>query len=379
MRRTYQLITKIQLMLFATVGLLLTFTACSSDDLEDAASSKELFDVNLSISTRVTADDPESQIKSLKVFAFDGERLVSRYEKANITGIEHSFTMQLPEEFITFYVIANENAAGELKKENAETFNLSTANKKTDLEAITFSSLPGDVANKGIPMTAIYTTPAKVDRKTPIVIDNLKRSIAKLNIYVVKKGSESAHAYMNRGIYLYNEPKYGYLFAEKSLYKDPVYNHRESETGTQTDGNNQKDGKVILSAYWKDDTNKQPILENEIDSIFKLNMEQIPSNYQKLNKETIYLFANPNDGKINETKANAYCLKFGWTEKYIGTGAQEVTDTPTTSIYLPIVNANDNIQFFAYISVTSHLFMDFNWHVSTWVNAGSGDDDIIFQ
>ena len=376
MRRTYQLITKIQLMLFATVGLLLTFTACSSDDLEDAASSKELFDVNLSISTRVTADDPESQIKSLKVFAFDGERLVSRYEKANITGIEHSFTMQLPEEFITFYVIANENAAGELKKENAETFNFSTANKKTDLEAITFSSLPGDVANKGIPMTAIYTTPAKVDRKTPIVIDNLKRSIAKLNIYVVKKGSESAHAYMNRGIYLYNEPKYGYLFAEKSLYKDPVYNHRESEAGTQTDGNNQKGGKVVFSAEWKNE--KIPTeaelskSKNEIKKLHSPGMTQDANNFEFI--QSTYLFANPNGERITEEKANAYYIKVGWTRQYSDQGTM-IIDTPqTASIYLPTVNANDNLNFFAYISVTSTAINKFNWFVSPWAEGGGNID-----
>lgn len=391
--------------LVMVAGILSGFSSCSSEELDGIDSDKELVDVTLSITSRADADDPESQIKSLRVYAFDGERFVDSYEKQNLAGSSHEFKMHLSESDITFYVIANEAAAGDLKVQNGDKFEFSNFDKDKitaeRLKAITFSQLPKNVSKNGIPMTAVNTITVEKDK--PVIIDNLKKSVAKLTIYVIKKsvakpknyaikkGSDGAYVFINRGIYLYNEPQYGYLFANQTLYNGS-FNHRESEQGYQTDGDNQKNGKIILSADWKNDSNgtikwdkdapngtvkkwgKNIVTEN-----YTVGMAQDPSRYNMIPKHSFYLFPNPNeyeailnDGKTqnDDRKTNAYYLKFGWTSAVTNNGKTSVKAPDTHPVPLSVVSANDNLRLFAHISLTNTITDEFNWFVTDWISGG---------
>lgn len=74
--------------------------------------------VKLSIDTRAAgADDFESQVKTLRVYAFHNGSLVGYYYGGEDVQ-PHTFKWKLPQGEVWFYAVANEQAAGKLLSEN---------------------------------------------------------------------------------------------------------------------------------------------------------------------------------------------------------------------------------------------------------------------
>lgn len=93
-------------------------SSCASDDERDITASGKPVEVTLAVSTRAGATDditaPESEINTLRIYAFRGDELAGYYYGTATENI----TMKLPSGEISFYAIANEKAAGQLKQNN---------------------------------------------------------------------------------------------------------------------------------------------------------------------------------------------------------------------------------------------------------------------
>ena len=231
-------------MFAAMVGIM---TACASDEQEEMFPGEgEPVTVKLSIDTRAAgADDFESQVKTLRVYAFHNGSLVGYYYGGEDVQ-PHTFKWKLPQGEVWFYAVANEQAAGKLLSENkgdifvlpGETVGgvrpvegLEVAPDR--LESLTFSRLPeaeymsgGTETDKDetgkkyrsaiVPMTCKYRGTVTHDNQE--INLELKRSIAKLQLYFAKADVADAgegQLYMGRGLYLYNMPEYGYLFPKE--------------------------------------------------------------------------------------------------------------------------------------------------------------------
>ena len=103
-------------MFAAMVGIM---TACASDEQEEMFPGEgEPVTVKLSIDTRAAgADDFESQVKTLRVYAFHNGSLVGYYYGGEDVQ-PHTFKWKLPQGEVWFYAVANEQAAGKLLSEN---------------------------------------------------------------------------------------------------------------------------------------------------------------------------------------------------------------------------------------------------------------------
>ena len=351
-------------------ALTLPFVSCNSDSLNTDGPSAEDADVNLTISTKAPADDPESQIKSLQVFAFQGDRQVAYYkaDPAKLSGITHSFKMKLPQKETVFYVVANESAAGELKQKNSgNAYTISDKSTKAELENITFSTLPTN-ADNGIPMTSIYTT--TIVKGTPVNIDNLARSVAKLNLYFAKKGD--GQVYISRGAYLYNAPQYGYLFAK--AYDGTDYNNVETPAAGKS-GNHERGGRVILETFWpKDNIEETTTYSREqatdqftqtknfsVEKKFEtLTGQKAIENYNHFQTQTSYIFANAG-------ASVPYEMKIIYRKDYLDAAGKKVIEfSAPARVQLTDVKANDNVKLFAHISASTFADIIFNWQVTGW-------------
>ena len=96
-------------MFAAMVGIM---TACASDEQEEMFPGEgEPVTVKLSIDTRAAgADDFESQVKTLRVYAFHNGSLVGYYYGGEDVQ-PHTFKWKLPQGEVWFYAVANEQAA----------------------------------------------------------------------------------------------------------------------------------------------------------------------------------------------------------------------------------------------------------------------------
>ena len=273
-------------MFAAMVGIM---TACASDEQEEMFPGEgEPVTVKLSIDTRAAgADDFESQVKTLRVYAFHNGSLVGYYYGGEDVQ-PHTFKWKLPQGEVWFYAVANEQAAGKLLSENkgdifvlpGETVGgvrpvegLEVAPDR--LESLTFSRLPeaeymsgGTETDKDetgkkyrsaiVPMTCKYRGTVTHDNQE--INLELKRSIAKLQLYFAKADVADAgegQLYMGRGLYLYNMPEYGYLFPKEKYEYTGDFNCLEG-AGESSDSKNQKNGKVILSAGWPEEPETAP-------------------------------------------------------------------------------------------------------------------------
>lgn len=398
-------------MLIGCTGLL---SSCASDDERDIATSGEPVEVTLAVSTRAGATDditaPESQIESLRVYAFREDELAGYYYGTATENI----VMKLPSGDILFYAIANEQRAGELKQDNGTstwTFpgptdgpapNLENITVTAQqLEATTFSTLPQaeltsgtddviDETNKTykgavLPMTG--KTKAAVSANSTVQI-KLTRSVAKLNLYFSKVGVETDKLYLGRGLYLYNVPQYGYLFPETSYTGN--FAHLEKEDGENADSQlHQKGGMVILKCGWPEekadaDPNDGAFLRTHINEITMFN--NTPSQaasletYQYMPQRPIYLFANPN--KVSATdnlpaepsasEAKGYYLKI--MAHMHRTDEQGTDGHPGKVFYvsLPEVKANDNLEVYSTIFVDGYIGITPHWKITEWESGGAG-------
>lgn len=122
--------------------------------------------VRITIQTRANGEnileleENEYRIQTLRMYVFsDDEKLLGYHYVDNTTGDQQTvtFTLKLPTGSHTFYTIANERAAGEIKKNNAEgftfpeptntesTIDLETLGRQISpdiLNLLTFSELP---------------------------------------------------------------------------------------------------------------------------------------------------------------------------------------------------------------------------------------------
>ncbi|WP_418310591.1 FimB/Mfa2 family fimbrial subunit [Phocaeicola sp.] len=196
----------------ATSGIM---TACTPDEKEGMFSGKgEPVTVKFSIDTRVAeTDDFDSQVKTLRVYAFQNGSPVGYYYGGEDVPA-HTFEWKLPKGEVWFYAVANEQEAGELLCENkGDIFVLPgeiaggvhpveglevTPDK---LESLTFSRLPeaeyvsgGTETGKDetgkiycsaiVPMTGKCRETVANDHQEIKLV--LKRSVAKLNLYFAK-------------------------------------------------------------------------------------------------------------------------------------------------------------------------------------------------
>lgn len=100
----------------ATAGIM---TACAPDGQEGMFPGKgEPVTVKFSIDTRAAeTDDFDSQVKTLRVYAFQNGSPVGYYYGGEDVPA-HTFKWKLPKGEVWFYAVANEQEAGELLCEN---------------------------------------------------------------------------------------------------------------------------------------------------------------------------------------------------------------------------------------------------------------------
>ena len=260
-------------MFSATAGIM---TACAPDGQEGMFPGKgEPVTVKFSIDTRAAeTDDFDSQVKTLRVYAFQNGSPVGYYYGGEDVPA-HTFKWKLPKGEVWFYAVANEQEAGELLCENkGDIFVLPGETVggvhpveglevvPDRLESLTFSRLPeaeyvsgGTATDKDetgkkyrsaiVPMTCKYRGTVTHDNQE--INLELKRSIAKLQLYFAKADVADAgegQLYMGRGLYLYNMPEYGYLFPKEKYEYTGDFNFLEG-AGENSDSKNQKNGKVI--------------------------------------------------------------------------------------------------------------------------------------
>ncbi len=158
-------ITSPLLLLALAAALLLTAPACIREDLPTCEERRQDFKIKMSIATRAgegeesaQADDPESVIHTLKVYAFHGDNLAGYHEQTmdgtlSTTSFYMDVTMyNIGMQQLDFYAIANDQAM--LDGQGTMSFNNTTL--RSQLEARTFTTLVGaeshNFASGGMPL-----------------------------------------------------------------------------------------------------------------------------------------------------------------------------------------------------------------------------------
>lgn len=418
------------------------FAACTADDsTPQPDSTDDPVEVTLSVATRAevkatsTFDPtPEFTVETLRIYAFKGDELVG-YHYASGTAITspatgatlpakvYEFKMTAPSDEVTFYAIANEGATGGLSTNNdgtAYTLPGSTTTgtatdevlktmtiTPTNLTDLTFAKLPEPevVTNTNsegkydedlityegaiLPMTAQHTATLSANASVTLT---LKRSVAKLNLWFAKLGVPGDVLYMGRGLYLYNQPKYGYLFPKQYDGDTNTYLYRESDTSADTDTDSQlhqKGGRVILRSGWPEEpadpesgsdieTELQKTHINEIKVFNNTPSEDDLALHQHMPARPIYLFANHNvvtatnyvlAGKPTDTELG-YHLKIMTHQHMDGETGNEGHHGLVHRIALPAVTANQNINIYAVIPVDGYASIIPHWKIAEWETGG---------
>ena len=327
--------------------------------------------------------------------------------------------MKLPTGTHTFYTIANENAAGGLKINNTgdTAYNLPGSTDATevdletltvtpdDLESLTFSTLPaatylsGGETNSKDETGKKYTSPLlpMVSKYTQQVTPNgsvsisLTRSVAKMKFYFTTTGV--GECYMGRGLYLYNEPEYGYLFPD--TYSGTI-GRKEAESAPSDWNTNpnyqdshlhQLNGRVILNSGWSDEPESYGDTEHT-EQMKRLDINLIeadindPTNlqYEHLPQKSFYLFANPNistgqlreDVVVSATKpvGDGYYLKILVHQH--GADQTGVEQHKGEKFYLPLpaVKANDRLSIYSVVTLDGHITLTPHWMIQEWQEGG---------
>lgn len=414
--------------------------ACTSavpGDDSGALSGGQPVEVSFSLATRATdasidkADQPEYTINSVRIYAFQGDELVGYHHTPSFTTGSNMPTvaiedkMTLPTGRITFYTIVNEAAAGPLKQNNTD--EVSTLPDASNIEAsaatvtpnyllsLTFSTLPsaklastnGSTPNLDekdetkntytsaiLPMASVQ--PVSITSATTTVQLEVTRSVARLNLRFAKKEptGEEYNVYMGRGLYLYNVPQYGYLFAKaRSGSYTGAFSHLEDGTipGVTSDSQlHQRNGMVILHSGWPAEpenaasTNDPEFLNthiNEITTPITDADKQDITKYQPLPQKPIYLFANPYRVAGNpanpkdDDKQRGYYIKI-LTHEHKASG--DNTEGHLGEMYyvrLPAIEANQSVTLCSLITAEFESLMP-HWTITNWKSAGA---DITFD
>lgn len=410
------------------IGWTALLFACSDDSPEQKPDGT-METVRITIQTRANGEnileleENEYKIQTLRMYVFsDDEKLLGYHYVDNTTGDQQTvtFTMKLPTGTHTFYTIANENAAGGLKINNTgdTAYNLPGSTDATevdletltvtpdDLESLTFSTLPaatylsGGETNSKDETGKKYTSPLlpMVSKYTQQVTPNgsvsisLTRSVAKMKFYFTTTGV--GDCYMGRGLYLYNEPKYGYLFP-CNTYSEQI-GRKEAESAPSdwdTDPDyqdshlHQLNGRVILNSGWPDepesygDTEHTEQMEGLDINLIEADIND-PTNpqYEHLPQKSFYLFANPNistgqlreDVVVSATKpvGDGYYLKILVHQHGADQTGVELHKGERFYLPLPAVKANDCLSIYSVVTLDGHITLTPHWMIQEWQEGG---------
>lgn len=410
------------------IGWTALLFACSDDSPEQKPDGT-METVRITIQTRANGEnileleENEYKIQTLRMYVFsDDEKLLGYHYVDNTTGDQQTvtFTMKLPTGTHTFYTIANENAAGGLKINNTgdTAYNLPGSTDATevdletltvtpdDLESLTFSTLPaatylsGGETNSKDETGKKYTSPLlpMVSKYTQQVTPNgsvsisLTRSVAKMKFYFTTTGV--GDCYMGRGLYLYNEPEYGYLFP-CNTYSELI-GRREAESAPSdwdTDPDyqdshlHQLNGRVILNSGWPDepesygDTEHTEQMKGLDINLIKADIND-PTNpqYEQLPQKSFYLFANPNistgqlreDVVVSATKpvGDGYYLKILVHQHGADHTGVELHKGERFYLPLPAVKANDCLSIYSVVTLDGHVTLTPHWMIQEWQEGG---------
>ena len=410
------------------IGWTALLFACSDDSPEQKPDGT-METVRITIQTRANGEnileleENEYKIQTLRMYVFsDDEKLLGYHYVDNTTGDQQTvtFTMKLPTGTHTFYTIANENAAGGLKINNTgdTAYNLPGSTDATevdletltvtpdDLESLTFSTLPaatylsGGETNSKDETDKKYTSPLlpMVSKYTQQVTPNgsvsisLTRSVAKMKFYFTTTGV--GDCYMGRGLYLYNEPKYGYLFP-CNTYSELI-GRKEAESAPSdwdTDPDyqdshlHQLNGRVILNSGWPDEPESYGDTEHT-EQMKGLDINLIeadinnPTNpqYEHLPQKSFYLFANPNistgqlreDVVVSATKpvGKGYYLKILVHQHGADQTGVELHKGERFYLPLPAVKANDCLSIYSVVTLDGHITLTPHWMIQEWQEGG---------
>ncbi len=405
------------------------FLFACSDDSPEQKPDGTMETVRITIQTRANGEnileleENEYKIQTLRMYVFsDDEKLLGYHYVDNTTGDQQTvtFTMKLPTGTHTFYTIANENAAGGLKINNTgdTAYNLPGSTDATevdletltvtpdDLESLTFSTLPaatylsGGETNSKDETGKKYTSPLlpMVSKYTQQVTPNgsvsisLTRSVAKMKFYFTTTGV--GDCYMGRGLYLYNEPKYGYLFP-CNTYSELI-GRKEAESAPSdwdTDPDyqdshlHQLNGRVILNSGWPDepesygDTEHTEQMEGLDINLIEADIND-PTNpqYEHLPQKSFYLFANPNistgqlreDVVVSATKpvGDGYYLKILVHQHGADQTGVELHKGERFYLPLPAVKANDCLSIYSVVTLDGHITLTPHWMIQEWQEGG---------
>lgn len=411
------------------IGWTALLFACSDDSPEQKPDGT-METVRITIQTRANGEnileleENEYKIQTLRMYVFsDDEKLLGYHYVNNTTGDQQTvtFTMKLPTGSHTFYTIANERAAGEIKKNNAEgftfpeptntesTIDLETLGRQISpdiLKSLTFSELPAATYSSGgntdskdetnkkytsplLPMVSEYTRQVTPNGSVSI---SLTRSVAKMQLYFTTTGA--GECYMGRGLYLYNEPKYGYLFP-CNTYSDPI-GRKEAESAPSDWNTNpdyqdshlhQLNGRVILNSGWPDepesygDTEHTEQMEGLDINLIEADIND-PTNpqYEQLPQKSFYLFANPNistgqlreDVVVSATKpvGDGYYLKILVHQHGANHTGVELHKGERFYLPLPAVKANDCLSIYSVVTLDGHITLTPHWMIQEWQEGG---------
>ena len=405
------------------IGWTALLFACSDDSPEQKPDGT-METVRITIQTRANGEnileleENEYKIQTLRMYVFsDDEKLLGYHYVDNTTGDQQTvtFTMKLPTGTHTFYTIANENAAGGLKINNIgdTAYNLPGSTDATevdletltvtpdDLESLTFSTLPaatylsgGDTTSKDetgkkytsplLPMVSKYTQQVTPNGSVSIF---LTRSVAKMKFYFTTTGV--GECYMGRGLYLYNEPEYGYLFPD--TYSGTI-GRKEDESAPSNWNTNpnyqdshlhQLNGRVILNSGWSDESESYGDTEHT-EQMKRLDINLIeadindPTNlqYEHLPQKSFYLFANPNistgqlreDVVVSATKpvGDGYYLKILVHQHGADQTGVELHKGEKFYLPLPAVKANDRLSIYLVVTLDGHITLTPHWMIQEW-------------
>lgn len=405
------------------------FLFACSDDSPEQKPDGTMETVRITIQTRANGEnileleENEYKIQTLRMYVFsDDEKLLGYHYVDNTTGDQQTvtFTMKLPTGTHTFYTIANENAAGGLKINNTgdTAYNLPGSTDATevdletltvtpdDLESLTFSTLPaatylsGGETNSKDETGKKYTSPLLpmvskyIQQVTPngSVSISLTRSVAKMKFYFTTTGV--GDCYMGRGLYLYNEPKYGYLFP-CNTYSELI-GRKEAESAPSdwdTDPDyqdshlHQLNGRVILNSGWPDepesygDTEHTEQMEGLDINLIEADIND-PTNpqYEHLPQKSFYLFANPNistgqlreDVVVSATKpvGDGYYLKILVHQHGADQTGVELHKGERFYLPLPAVKANDCLSIYSVVTLDGHITLTPHWMIQEWQEGG---------
>lgn len=411
------------------IGWTALLFACSDDSPEQKPDGT-METVRITIQTRANGEnileleENEYKIQTLRMYVFsDDKKLLGYHYVNNTTGEQQTvtFTMKLPTGSHTFYTIANERAAGKIKKNNAEgftfpeptntesTIDLETLGRQISpdiLKSLTFSELPAATYSSGgntdskdetnkkytsplLPMVSEYTRQVTPNGSVSI---SLTRSVAKMQLYFTTTGA--GECYMGRGLYLYNEPKYGYLFP-CNTYSDPI-GRKEAESAPSDWNTNpdyqdshlhQLNGRVILNSGWPDepesygDTEYTEQMEGLDINLIEADIND-PTNpqYEQLPQKSFYLFANPNistgqlreDVVVSATKpvGDGYYLKILVHQHGADHTGVELHKGERFYLPLPAVKANDCLSIYSVVTLDGHVTLTPHWMIQEWQEGG---------